>query len=71
MTAIVELTPRDSSGYEVLNAFEALTHERANQVDPQTGARRYCLWGAELDLGALDRVLDDIARDWREHLRRG
>ena len=68
MATMLELTPLDAAGDEVLNALEARTREPANQIDRATGARRYCLWGTDVDLGALEGLLDQIAGEWRQHI---
>ena len=72
MTAVIALHPETDRGGEILGKLEQRTQVQPDQV-VDDGTRRYYLHGDDVDVNALDLMLDKIDPDWREHItnRRG
>ena len=67
MSAEIQLTPLDERGIKLLDELEAKTALLPFKTDAQ-GGRTYALSSG--DRSRLDRMLDRIGGDWRNHLTR-
>jgi hypothetical protein len=72
MAAVIALRPETDRGGEILDELEQRTRVQPDQI-ADDGTRRYNLHGNDVDVNALDPMLDKIDPDWREHIanRRG
>jgi hypothetical protein len=64
----VVLTAHDTRGEQILDDLEALTPQGGQRLDH--GRRKYRLLRADSEPDALDRMLDQVAPDWRNHVSR-
>ena len=67
MPAAVVLTAHDTRGEQILDDLEALTPQGGQRLDH--GRRKYTLL-PDSDPHALERMLDQVDRDWRNHVSR-
>jgi hypothetical protein len=66
--AVVILTAHDARGEEILDDLEAITRQGGERLDH--GRRKYTLLQAYSDADAFDRMLDQVAPGWRNHVSR-
>lgn len=67
MAVMIALRPDDDHGREILDRLEKRTEVKPFEV-LDDGARRYHLEAEDSDLDAFDPMLDEIDRNWRNHL---
>jgi hypothetical protein len=63
--AVIVLAAHDSQGERILDDFEAITRQGGERLDH--GRRKYRLQ-AHSDADAFDRMLDQVAPGWRNHV---
>jgi hypothetical protein len=68
MPVVIAFHPDDEQGRAILNKLEETAETKPTDLVGD-GTRRYHLDSAD-DLDALDRTLDGIDPNWREHVRR-
>ena len=68
MLAAVVLTAHDTRGEQILDDLEASTLLGGERLDH--GRRKYTLLQAYSDADAFDRMLDQVAPGWRDHVSR-
>jgi hypothetical protein len=62
----VTLTAHDTRGEEILDDLEAITRQGGERLDH--GRRKYTLLQADSDADLFDRMLDQVAPGWRDHV---
>ena len=67
MTAVIALHPETDRGGEILDKLAQRTQAQPDQV-VDDGTRRYYLHGDDVDVNALDPMLDKIDPNWRDHI---
>lgn len=68
MTAVIGLRPDDEQGRAILDGLEKRTEMRPMHDELQDGTRRYYVEAQEADVDVFDSMLEEIDRDWRDHI---
>jgi hypothetical protein len=68
MGAVIVLAAHDDEGERILDDLEQTTGEQGERLD--AGERRYALLSPAAGVDAFDKMLDEIAPDWRGHISR-
>lgn len=67
MAAVISLCPESERGVKILDELETRTEMKPMEViDDKT--RRYYLEAEDATVDAFDPMLDQIDRDWRQHV---